>query len=371
MHMHRISASGRVMLALLVALTSVAVLRAQGATPPASPPGSTVWANFDFVPGARVLFAEDFTHDKVGNFPQRLALSTGNMEVVEFQSKRWLRVTNTGSGAAFEVPLAAPLPQRFTMEFDLTIPWDAVSIYSSAKYDGMGTGPDRPTSTIVLGGTEAGINRGGGDQGSNVDPRSLFEDFFAAEGDAISRVFKVPVEVDGRYVKVYLDQQCVVNMPNANFGRANKIIFDFGATDNEKKMPVLISSISINAGGKGLYDALSTTGRVTTQGIYFSVGSATIRGESTPTLAEIGAMLKDHAVLNLTIEGHTDNTGDAAANQALSLKRAQAIVAYLTSTFGIDASRLLASGLGATKPAASNDTFEGRQSNRRVELVKR
>lgn len=82
-------------------------------------------------------------------------------------------------------------------------------------------------------------------------------------------------------------------------------------------------------------------------------------------------MLKDHADLSLTIEGHTDNTGAPEANQSLSEKRAAAVKAYLVSTFGIADSRLEAKGFGASKPAASNDTPEGRQQNRRVELVKR
>ena len=84
----------------------------------------------------------------------------------------------------------------------------------------------------------------------------------------------------------------------------------------------------------------------------------------------IGDMLKQHADLKLTIEGHTDNTGAAAANKTLSDKRAAAVKAYLTSSFGIDAKRLGSAGMGDTKPAAPNTTQEGRQQNRRVELVK-
>ena len=80
-------------------------------------------------------------------------------------------------------------------------------------------------------------------------------------------------------------------------------------------------------------------------------------------------MLKDHPDLKLTIEGHTDNVGDAAANQALSEKRAAAVKAFLVEK-GVDAARLESKGLGATKPKAANETAEGRQTNRRVELVK-
>jgi len=69
------------------------------------------------------------------------------------------------------------------------------------------------------------------------------------------------------------------------------------------------------------------------------------------------------------VEGHTDNQGNAAANQALSERRAQAVVAWL-SAHGIAASRLSAKGLGQTNPVADNTTEDGRAKNRRVELVK-
>jgi OmpA family len=73
--------------------------------------------------------------------------------------------------------------------------------------------------------------------------------------------------------------------------------------------------------------------------------------------------------LRLRIDGHTDDVGQPAANQALSEKRAAAVKAWLVAR-GVDAKRLEAKGFGQTKPAAANDTPEGRQNNRRVELVK-
>jgi outer membrane protein OmpA-like peptidoglycan-associated protein len=119
-----------------------------------------------------------------------------------------------------------------------------------------------------------------------------------------------------------------------------------------------------------LYDALAETGRVATQGIYFDTGSDRIRPESSGTLKEIGAMLKEHPDLKLTIEGHTDNVGSAPANQTLSEKRAAAVRQFLIETYQVEGGRLQAKGLGSANPATSNDTPEGRQQNRRVELVK-
>jgi outer membrane protein OmpA-like peptidoglycan-associated protein len=175
--------------------------------------------------------------------------------------------------------------------------------------------------------------------------------------------------VDGKYLKLYANEHRALNVPNANLGRSNHIYINMNGWSADD--PRLIANIRIFAGGKDLYDALAEKGRVATQGIFFATGSAELAGESTPTLKEIGQMLKDHADLSLTIEGHTDNTGSPEANQTLSEKRAAAVKAYLVSTFGIAESRLEAKGFGASKPAASNDTPEGRQQNRRVELVKR
>jgi outer membrane protein OmpA-like peptidoglycan-associated protein len=107
-----------------------------------------------------------------------------------------------------------------------------------------------------------------------------------------------------------------------------------------------------------------------THGILFDVGSATIRPESTPTLTDIGRTLQQHATLRLRIEGHTDDTGTPEGNQTLSQQRAESVRAFLMAEYGVPADRLEAVGMGQTVPAAPNDTEEGRQTNRRVELVR-
>jgi outer membrane protein OmpA-like peptidoglycan-associated protein len=172
---------------------------------------------------------------------------------------------------------------------------------------------------------------------------------------------------DGKYVKVYMNETRLANVPNANLGRSNRIVFDVAGSTED---PQFIGNISLMAGGRRLYDDLAEKGRVATQGIYFDTGSDHIRPESTPTLKEIAGMLQEHPDMTLIIEGHTDNVGSAPANLALSEKRAAAVLEALVDLFSIDAARLSAKGLGASKPTAPNTTPEGRQANRRVELVK-
>jgi outer membrane protein OmpA-like peptidoglycan-associated protein len=138
---------------------------------------------------------------------------------------------------------------------------------------------------------------------------------------------------------------------------------------NEKN-PILIGPIRIAGGGRDLYDRLARDGRVATQGILFASGSARIRPESTPTLAEIGAMLGEHPDLRLAIEGHTDGDGDDAFNLDLSERRAAAVKVYLVEQLSIEGARLETAGFGEARPVAENDNPEGKQRNRRVELVR-
>ncbi len=115
---------------------------------------------------------------------------------------------------------------------------------------------------------------------------------------------------------------------------------------------------------------LAATGRVATQAIHFPLGSETILPSSRAQLDEIGKALAADPALRLAIEGHTDNSGEPGANQALSQRRADAVRTYLIATHGIAATRLTATGVGDTQPVAANDTPEGRAQNRRVELVR-
>jgi outer membrane protein OmpA-like peptidoglycan-associated protein len=119
-----------------------------------------------------------------------------------------------------------------------------------------------------------------------------------------------------------------------------------------------------------LYDALATKGRWSTQGILFATGKADVQPESRPVLKEIAAAMKEHADLQVLIEGHTDNVGKPDANLALSEARAAAVKAALVADFGIGADRISTKGFGDTKPSAPNTTAEGRAQNRRVDLVK-
>jgi OmpA-OmpF porin, OOP family len=99
----------------------------------------------------------------------------------------------------------------------------------------------------------------------------------------------------------------------------------------------------------------------------FETGSAILRASSQEQLRNIAAVLKAYPQVELKIGGYTDNVGDAAANLKLSQDRASNTRAALIS-LGVDGGRVSAQGFGKEHPVASNDTEEGRQRNRRIDL---
>lgn len=113
---------------------------------------------------------------------------------------------------------------------------------------------------------------------------------------------------------------------------------------------------------------LNSLGRIALY-INFDTGRSEVKSESTPVIDEIETLLKSNPDLKISVEGHTDNVGNAAANKKLSEARAQSVMKLLVAR-GINQSRLSAKGFGQEKPLDDNSTEEGRARNRRVELVK-
>jgi outer membrane protein OmpA-like peptidoglycan-associated protein len=102
--------------------------------------------------------------------------------------------------------------------------------------------------------------------------------------------------------------------------------------------------------------------------VLFDSGKYTLRPLAREKLAKISGIVLAYPTLNLAVEGNTDSVGTEAFNQDLSEKRAEGVRSYLTQQ-GVPASSTTATGFGKTRPIASNDTSEGRQLNRRVELI--
>jgi outer membrane protein OmpA-like peptidoglycan-associated protein len=164
-------------------------------------------------------------------------------------------------------------------------------------------------------------------------------------------------------LKVYIDGQRITNVPNV--AQANSLVLEhfYGEQD------VYVKNIRIAKGAVPLYNRMMTDGKIITYGITFDVGKSTIKPESMGEINRIAKLMQDNPDLKFSVEGHTDSTGKADANQKLSDERSAAVVVKLVG-MGVSKDRLKSAGKGQTSPIADNGTDEGRAKNRRVEFVK-
>jgi len=103
-------------------------------------------------------------------------------------------------------------------------------------------------------------------------------------------------------------------------------------------------------------------------GILFDIDKSGLRPVSETNLAKLAKILNKYPDTNILIEGHTDDTGSDDHNMALSKDRAQSVSLYL-ATVEVKAARFSIAGYGETQPIVTNDTPEGRQKNRRVDIA--
>jgi outer membrane protein OmpA-like peptidoglycan-associated protein len=325
----------------------------------ASPTDKKVWANYDFVPGQRTIFFTDFTEDEVGNFPQRLEFKTGQLEVVEFEGGQ--RALKASSNSDLIIPLPEALPEKFTIEMDLINRNSRGVAANTFELEGGRTFRDDKFTQVGWGHNGFGVSGGG----ISMDVQNKDADVQRYVGKPVT--FRILA--DGKALKLYADEKRVANIPNGNFKRDKALFLRLEARDDDKDA-VYVTRIRVAESEKSIYDELNAKGRWVTQGILFDTGKSNIKPESTPTLKKIAATLKQHPELKIEVQGHTDNVGKADANLKLSQARAEAVKQTLTTEYGVNAGQLTAKGYGDTKPSTDNKTAEGRQNNRRVELVK-
>ena len=127
--------------------------------------------------------------------------------------------------------------------------------------------------------------------------------------------------------------------------------------------------LSLEFDADAMLEALTRDGKVAIYGILFDVNKADLRSGSGEVLDTVAQVLKGNPDLRIEVQGHTDSTGTADRNRQLSLERAQQVTAALL-LYGVAGNRLVPRGLGPDEPVADNATEEGRQQNRRVELVR-
>jgi OOP family OmpA-OmpF porin len=169
--------------------------------------------------------------------------------------------------------------------------------------------------------------------------------------------------------KVYTDENYGCFDLKSNGKECKIMLRDFYNGTNFRlyilEMEAMIQEVTANA----MLSALNKDGYIALS-ILFETAKFTIQKESLPIVDQIFELLNTNQTLIISIEGHTDNVGDAASNKTLSNNRAKAIFDTLVAK-GIDKTRMSFVGWGQEKPVADNRTDEGRTKNRRVEIVKK
>jgi OmpA-OmpF porin, OOP family len=325
----------------------------------------SIYGKYDFVPGDKVIFYDDFSDTDVGEFPRKWSLKGpgggGNtVEVVDFRGKRYLRSVPPGSkreglsSSSLFIRLTpkGDMPEKFTVEFDAVL--NQTNGYNNEYYllmfDDNGW-PGRMPGSIYISGEKGKSHN----TSTSVDKND-------------GTVHHIAVSVNGTFVKAYIDNQRIVNDPDAITRPLKYIGMNLFANHGYSET-VMFTNLRLAEGGKDIKSGLDTEGKIVTHGILFDTGSDRIKPESLPTLKKILAILEEDPALKFSIEGHTDNQGKKEINQPLSEQRANAVKTWLTGK-GISEGRLKTKGWGDMKSIDTNDTPEGKANNRRVEFVK-
>lgn len=210
-----------------------------------------------------------------------------------------------------------------------------------------------------------------------------FETSFSCDGQECGRRFTNFV-IQGVMFPRGFDRAAVNNRSRALLASKNSegnlihvFLYVMEDTPNARTLirQVVVESSEMPDGGITIRDAsalgtdLQQLGRAVVEGIFFDTDSANIRTESNAALEQMAELLTQDASLNVYIVGHTDNVGSLDYNMALSQRRAAAVTDALQSRYGIEKQRMSAKGVASLAPRASNDTEDGRNNNRRVELV--
>ena len=325
-------------------------------TGPGASEDMSLYTKYDFVPGDKVIFYDDFSSEEMGEFPSRWRLDAGVFEIAKQGGKNYILCTDKGSIRP-KIATGA-LPPKYTIEMEFYIKGgDTKGHWFFIKwYNGEG----QEIGNFNL------------QDKFRTNLRLLDKDIASKELSAplSGGIHTMRIMATQSTMKCYIDNERMANVPAVESFKP----VDFGVYmdpwKDEPNNPMLIGTFRYAEGGKTLKQQLDEAGRIVTHGILFDSGSDKIKGESYKTLADIGALLTDNPALRLSIEGHTDSDGADDYNLTLSQKRSESVRTYLINNFKVDGSRLESKGWGESKPIDKNNTPEGKANNRRVELVK-
>jgi OmpA-OmpF porin, OOP family len=338
-----------------------------------TPNSLEAYSKYDFIPGEKVIFFDDFSQDAIGDFPA-LWNTNGTAEVVttNLYPGNWMKFVCNES---IWTDALFTLPENYTIEFDI--------VPIKGKDNKMTGYIIRFMQANNARGWDSGTAPGKGGFQFKVEytGRPGYSTWFFREDcrpAALSgykneplykqnenQKYHIAIWVQKSRIRLYQDQEKMIDLPKGlpvDCIKPDRLRFEYGAA--------MVSNIRFAVGAPDMRNKLITEGKLVSYGIYFDVNKDVVKPESYGTLKEIAAVLGENPDVKVKITGHTDSDGADPANLELSKKRGAAVKNELIKSFGIDASRLESDGLGETQPIATNDSPANKALNRRVEFLK-
>jgi OmpA-OmpF porin, OOP family len=348
--------------------------------------GVVSFSKYDFIPGEKILYAEDFSQEAIGELPTGWNTNgSGEVVTVENFPGKWLRLHNP---FIYLTSNAKELSENYTAEFDIILQlknngW----MYPTFSTGFFATNGEPGNDNVFLKEYDkyaAVVATIYPEERSNS--RVLVESFketakyFKSEPKNYGELEKyygkpvhIAIQVQKQRFRMWINETKVFDVPKGldTSYKMNQLFFKLAQTNyKEEQYGVYISNIIMATGVPDTRHKLMEEGKFSTTGILFDINSATIKPESYGVIKEIGTVLKENPSIKIKIIGHTSSDGDDKANMELSKKRAAAVKEVLIKEYNIDAAMMETDGKGETQPVSDNKTKEAKVQNRRVEFIK-
>lgn len=328
------------------------------------------FTKYDFVPGDKVLYFEDFSQDAIGDFPALWTTNGGGeVKTVNIASGNWFHMNKEDAVYCYTKQIA--FPENFIMEFDIIPNGDFANGYTLTFYED----PENQEMTDDLYPGTKGVHisfdkdrwytKG---YNNNLDLGGWINGESSTNPVVEEQVNHVIMWVQNRRLRIYHQGAKAFDMPtNIHAGaKFNRMRFSGWSTNSTP----YVTNLKITTAAPDTRSKLITEGKLVSYGIYFDVNKDIVKAESFGTLADIAKTLKENPTVKIKIIGHTDSDGDDAKNIDLSKRRAASVKKALASEFGIDETRIQTDGKGESEPLSPNTATEDKAKNRRVEFIK-
>jgi OmpA-OmpF porin, OOP family len=332
--------------------------------------GNKINSKYDFIPGEKVIFYDDFTTESIGDFPvQWNTNGSGEIVTASNYDGRWFQLTKMG----YYIPEAKEdFTDNYTIEFDIV----ALNSANMETIYGLDFFLLSGDLNSPAGGTQPGT--------AGFTFRPDYDNMFWRnwsearewQGDKgevsatlkSSEKYHIAIWVQKQRVRLYANENKILDLAKGLQANYKYNIFRI-ETYTDESTP-LIGNFRIASGLPDMRNKLITEGKLISYGITFDVNADKIKPESFATIKEIAQVLEDNPNVKMKVVGHTDSVGDDKSNLDLSKRRAASVKNVLVKDFGIDGARIETDGNGETEPIAKNDSGVNKALNRRVEFIK-